>query len=111
MELAARVQEMWVNFALTGNPGTADTQWREYNSKTRESMVIDTVCGMEKDILGSQRELIEPLLGYGLNGCYTALDFNVPSVYSYAAAVILTLGLITAVIIICARKRKKKKHE
>lgn len=111
MELAARVQEMWVNFALTGNPGTADTQWREYNSKTRESMVIDTVCGMEKDILGSQRELIEPLLGYGLNGCYTALDFNVPSVYSYAVAVIFALGLITAVIIICAKKRKRKKHE
>ena len=108
--LAATVQEMWVNFAKTGDPSTETLRWQPYDGASRACMVLDAECRMENEILERQRALIEPLLQYGLNGCYTDLDLRVPVVYFYAGAVAAALGLIvTAVCLAVRRKRNKRK--
>jgi para-nitrobenzyl esterase len=39
--LADMVQDAWVNFAKTGNPGTDRVKWPKYDKKTRATMFID----------------------------------------------------------------------
>ena len=38
---AAKVQESWVNFARTGDPSVKGVRWKKYNTKTRDTMVIE----------------------------------------------------------------------
>ena len=38
--LAAEVQQMWVNFATTGNPSTPDHYWPAYETVQRATMVL-----------------------------------------------------------------------
>ena len=111
--LAATVQTMWINFAQTGDPSTDDIVWPPYSETNRVSMVIGDKIGTETDLLSQQRVLIEPLLKYGLNGCYTNLDFNVPTVWKVvgiAAALLVALLalLIVGTVLLIRRHRKKK---
>ena len=68
LELADTVQNMWVNFARTGNPSTEDIEWSQYDSQSRMTMILDSDCCMKGDIKSEQRKLIEPLLKYKIVG-------------------------------------------
>ncbi len=68
LELADTVQNMWVNFARTGNPSTENIEWAQYNCPSRMTMVLDSSCHMESDLKSDQRKLIEPLLKYKIVG-------------------------------------------
>ena len=72
--LAAAVQEMWVNFAKTGNPSTAGHAWEAYNSETRNTMFLGDGIHQVSDPMKEARELIEPLLVYRINGYYEIFD-------------------------------------
>ncbi|MBQ9067063.1 MAG: carboxylesterase/lipase family protein [Clostridia bacterium] len=109
--LAAEVQQMWINFAKTGDPSTEDNNWPSYNEDTRTCMVLDQKIHTENDLLGEQRNYIEPLLSYHLNGCYTNLDYAVPAVYLYVAVVLLVLALLIAVCVWIGKARKKKRKQ
>ncbi len=65
-ELAAKVQEAWVNFAKTGNPSIAGREWPRYDSNTRATMVIDSEWYVENNPLREERELIEKLIKYDI---------------------------------------------
>ena len=108
-DLAAAVQTMWVNFAKTGDPSTEDITWPAYDKETRVSMVLGDDIHTENDLLAQQRELLKPLLQYGLNGCYTNLDLNVPTVWLYSGALIALLAVLIAGLILAIRHRKKRK--
>ena len=121
-ELANEVQEMWVNFARYGNPSTTKHIWEQYNSVTRKSMIFDENIQMVEDYKKEQRVLIEPLLKFYFNGCYSDLSLNVPQFYKIIAQIVGTLLIIIAAIIIieiiiikisrkCRKKKEKIKEE
>ena len=62
-QLANQVQQMWVNFATTGNPSIPGHYWPAYDTTQRASMLIasDTLM-VENDRLAGQRRLIAPLM-------------------------------------------------
>ena len=74
-KLAETVQEMWVNFAKTGDPSTQEHHWKPYDSIDRFTMVLDDEIREEKDILKEQRLLVEPLMKYRFNGYYMMVDY------------------------------------
>jgi para-nitrobenzyl esterase len=74
--LAAKVQQMWVNFAKTGDPSTDEYKWTPYDSTDRMTMLLGKRIGMNSDPLPQQRVLVEPLLKYHINGQYMAVDYS-----------------------------------
>ncbi len=67
-ELADKVQSLWVNFAKTGDPATDLISWPAYNPVERRTLIIGENIEIENSPLNEQRELIEPLLKYGISG-------------------------------------------
>ena len=107
--LADTVQEMWVNFARTGDPSTETYAWEPYTADSRKTMVLGEETGMADDLKQAQRETLAPLLRHYFNGCYSQLDFFVPQLGRIVGTVLLALALVTAaVVILCRRKRKKR---
>lgn len=39
IQLANKVQDMWINFVINGNPSTSEYAWEQYNSNTRKIMI------------------------------------------------------------------------
>ncbi len=107
--LASEVQNMWVNFAKTGDPSTDANTWEKYNTETRKTMVLGSEIKMESDILGEQRLLIEPLIKYNFNGCYVNLSYNVSHIYKIIAVLlsILIVLVIGTVVIIKVKLLKR----
>ena len=85
-ELAALVQKMWVNFAVTGDPSADGLEWEPYTAKSRKTMVFDTDTHMEDDLNSTERRLLMPLLDYRINGNYTAAPTEVPTGVKLTAA-------------------------
>ena len=112
--LADTVQDMWVNFARTGDPGTETIAWQPYNSQTRMTMVLGEEVRMESGIKDGQRKLIEPLLGHYFNGCYSQLDLMVPQTFRIAGqilAVILLPAAAVACFILIPRRKGRKSNK
>ena len=100
--LAAEVQEMWVNFAKTGDPSTESNDWRNYTYDDPDTIVLDDVIHMREDLLSNQEELIKPLLKYGFNGCYTNLDMMTLAVFRIvmvALSCIVILGWLVLTVV------------
>lgn len=108
--LADAVQEMWVDFARTGDPSAAGYEWTPYTAETRATMILGDEIRMGADLKPEQRELIAPLLHHYFNGCYMQLSMNVPHVYLYGAPAILPVMLIAGALI-AVKKRGKRKHD
>ena len=70
VEVQARVQSFVSSFIRTGNPSTESAAWPQYDSSTRATMIF-TETGdteTENDPLSEERELIAPLLKWGISG-------------------------------------------
>ncbi len=109
-DLADTVQDMWVNFARTGDPGTEEYDWSPYARGSRVTMVLGEDIYQENDLKEEQRRLIEPLLGNYFNGCYSQLSLGVAQIYRIAGQITATLVLLIAsvtVIISCIRRSRK----
>ena len=74
-KLAQTVQQMWVNFAKTGNPSVDGHAWKPYERVDRWTMELGDDIVLTSDPLEEQRVLIEPLLEYRMNGYYRMFDF------------------------------------
>ena len=111
--LADTVQEMWVNFARTGDPGTEEYPWEPYTRDSRMTMVLGEEIGMTEDLKPEQRELTEPLLHHYFNGCYSQLDLMVPTFWRIigmtAAAFALVLIVICAAVKACRKRRMQRR--
>lgn len=60
----ARTQEAWTNFAKTGDPSIEGTEWSAYDSKDRNTMVIEKDgWKMESDPSKTPRELLTRAYG------------------------------------------------
>ena len=60
--LASEVQQMWVNFATTGNPSTPAHYWAAYEPTQRATMMLGDTIRLVNDPLSEQRRLIAPLM-------------------------------------------------
>ena len=109
-ELADTVQDMWVNFARTGNPGADGYTWKPYDSVTRDTMVLGSDIHMESDIKADQRKEIEPILDHYFNGCYMQLSYNVPQIYRTAGLLAAGVLLIAAAVVMIIKAAKHRRN-
>lgn len=107
-KLADTVQDMWVNFARTGDPGTEEYAWEPYTRSSRKTMVLGEEIGMNEDLKGEERELMEPLMQHYINGCYTQLDYNVPQLWRIIGMILVLLALAASGITLIVKTRKKR---
>ncbi len=115
-ELADIAQDMWVNFARTGDPSTDDIPWEQYDTQTRKTMVLGEDIHMEEDLKGEQRTLLQPLLRHYINGCYWQIDYLVPQtvrilIQAIRAVAILVTGIVGLVILVRNRRARRKKQK
>ena len=71
--LAAEVQQMWVNFATTGNPSTPSHYWPAYETTQRATMVLGDSIYLVNDPLPDQRRLIAPLMSEYISPIFSDL--------------------------------------
>ncbi len=101
LKLAAKTQQMWVNFAKKGDPSVPESEpgagdgivWERYDSIDRATMILDKEISQESDIKHLQRELLDPLLDYGFNGSYNDLTPKVPVVGKAVGITIAVFGI------------------
>ncbi|MBO6303048.1 MAG: carboxylesterase family protein [Ruminiclostridium sp.] len=84
--LAALVQQMWVNFAVSGDPSADGLEWETYSAESRKTMVFDTNSHIEEDLNRRERRTLMPLLDYRINGNYIAAPVEIPESVKLGAA-------------------------
>ena len=107
-ELADTVQEMWVQFARTGDPSADGHVWEPYTADSRKTMVLGEEIGMTEDLKQAQRETISPLLHHYFNGCYSQLDLFVPQLGRIVGTVLGVPVLAVAAVVLLRRRKKRK---
>ncbi len=97
-EIARLVQDMWANFAKTGNPSVGRLKWPQYERRDRSTMVIGKRSYVKMSPLDWQRRLLYPLLDYRINPSYAEMDYNVPYIRGLATTAVLTLVAVVAAV-------------
>ena len=99
-KLANKVQDMWINFVRTGDPSTSEITWEKYDTDTKKTMILDEKIEMVEEYKDEQREILEPLLKYYLNGNFAQMSYNVPQVYRIALQAIGTLLILILITLL-----------
>ena len=110
--LAAAVQQMWVNFATTGNPSTPQYYWPAYESVNRATMMLGDNVMLLNDPLPEQRKLIAPLMSEYISPIFSDLLDKAPwyagiAIGTLVAALLLLTWLIIRIRRLFKRKRKQ----
>ena len=108
--LAAEVQQMWVNFATTGNPSTPAHYWPAYEATQRATMSLGDTIQLLNDPMPEQRRLIAPLMPKYISPIFSDLLDKAPWYAGAAiAALVIVLLLLTWLIVIIRRLFRKRK--
>ena len=97
--LSRQVQDQWVRFAGTGDPGTPELPWPAYEEKNRWTMILRRDSRLAADPAAEARKILSPILDYRLNASYAEMKFNVPFVWKTAGKMLLILLLIIGAIL------------
>ncbi len=89
--LSRQVQDQWVRFARTGDPGTPELPWPAYEEENRWTMILRKDSQAVKDPMPEERKVLFPILDYRLNASYAEMKFNVPFVWKGSAKILLLL--------------------
>ena len=101
-KLAEVSQNMWANFAKTGNPSTKDNKWEKFDEKNNYCMVFGKEVELKKNLFNKERdEIILSLLDQYISYDYTNLSFDVPMTRK---AIFFILTLLVAIISILLNK-------
>ena len=106
--LAAEVQQMWLNFAKTGNPSTPSHYWPAYESAQRATMVLGDTITLANDLLGQQRQLIAPLIPEYISPVFSDLLDKAPWYGAAALGVLVIVLLLLTWMIVKIRRHFKK---
>ena len=106
--LAAEVQQMWLNFAKTGNPSTPSHYWPAYESAQRATMVLGDTIALANDLLGQQRQLIAPLIPEYISPVFSDLLDKAPWYGAAALGVLVIVLLLLTWMIVKIRRHFKK---
>lgn len=110
LDLAKESQQMWVNFAVTGNPSTTAHVFPQYDSHKRQSLHLDKNIRIENDMKSAERKIFASLVPRYTSPLYCNLSYNVPTVWRYVAyAAVPLLIVIVGIIWLVARRRKQQK--
>ena len=99
-KLAEISQEMWVNFAKTGNPSTKDYKWEKYDCENKNCMILGKKVELKQNIFVKRDQLIEPLIYKYIPYDYSTLSLNVPIIRKSLIIFCAILILFFAVLII-----------
>ena len=109
--LAAEVQQMWVNFATTGNPSTPQHYWPAYETIHRTMMILDDNMGVDKSGESEEMRFIAPLMKEYISPIFSDLLDKAPWYVGIAiGAAIATLLLLIWLIFKVRRIFKKNKN-
>lgn len=107
--LAANVQQMWVNFASTGNPSISGHYWPAYESTQRATMLLGDSIRLENDPAARQRQLIAPLMREYISPIFSDLLDKAPWYAGIAIATLVAVLLLLTWLIVKIRRLLKKK--
>ncbi|MBQ6079364.1 MAG: carboxylesterase family protein [Muribaculaceae bacterium] len=107
--LAAEVQQMWVNFASTGNPSSTTHYWPAYESTQRATMMLGDNVMLLNDPLPEQRKLIAPLMKEYISPIFSDLLDKAPWYAGIAIGTSVALVLLLIWLIVRIRRLFKKK--
>ena len=107
--LAANVQQMWVNFASTGNPSISGHYWPAYESTQRATMLLGDSIRLENDPAARQRQLIAPLMREYISPIFSDLLDKAPWYAGIAIATLVAVLLLLTWFIVKIRRLFKKK--
>jgi para-nitrobenzyl esterase len=105
--LAAQVQQMWVNFATTGNPSTTVHYWPAYETTQRATMMLGDNIMLLNDPLPEQRQLIAPLMQEYISPVFSDLLDKAPWYAGVAIAALITALLLLTWLIVKIRRMFK----
>ena len=109
--LAAEVQQMWVNFAVTGNPSTPSHYWPIYDTTQRSTMLLGDTIRLEKDPMSQQRQLIAPLMKEYISPIFSDLLDNAPWYFGIGIGALIAILLLFIWLIVRMRRRFKRKNK
>lgn len=104
--LSDAVQQMWVNFATTGDPSLPAHKWPTYNGSTRTTMVLGDNIHTTDKLLEGQRKLIEPLAPLYISPLYDTLSFNVPYIWKWCGGILLAIAVLVVGIIYSVKRMR-----
>ena len=107
--LAAEVQQMWVNFAKTGNPSSSAHYWPAYEPTQRATMMLGDNIMLLNDPLPEQRKLIAPLLKEYISPIFSDLLDKAPWYAGITLGTLVALALLLVWLIVKIRRLFKKK--
>lgn len=107
--LAAQVQQMWVNFAATGNPSIGGHYWPAYESTQRATMLLGDSIRLEDDPVSKQRQLIAPLMREYISPVFSDLLDKAPWYAGIALGSFVALLLLLLWLFFRFRRLFKKK--
>lgn len=104
--LMKEVQQMWVNFACTGNPSTKHHDWPCYSEDNKQTMMLGEEIFIKDNLLSRRTAIIEKLLKYHINGNYVELDLKIPYIKLLVTAALLACGISVFFIVKLIKKLK-----
>ena len=107
--LAAEVQQMWVNFATTGNPSTPAHYWPAYDQTRRATMMLGDSIRLDNDPLSEQRRYITPLMREYISPIFSDLLDKAPWYAGIALATFVALLLLMMWLFFRFQRLFKKK--
>ena len=108
-QLAADVQQMWVNFAATGNPSIEGHYWPAYESTQRGTMLLGDSIRLENDPASRQRQHIAPLMREYISPVFSDLLDKAPWYAGIALGSFVALFLLLMWLFFRFRRLFKKK--
>lgn len=108
--LASEVQQMWVNFATTGNPSTPAHYWPAYETTQRATMVLGDTIHLVNDPLSEQRQLIAPLMNEYISPIFSDLLDKAPWYAGIAIGTLVAALLLLIWLIVRIRRLFKRKN-
>lgn len=106
--LASEVQQMWVNFAATGNPSTPAHYWAAYEPTQRATMMLGDTIRLVNDPLSEQRRLIAPLMPEYISPIFSDLLDKAPWYIGIVIGTLVTLLALLIWLFVKLRRRFKK---
>lgn len=110
-ELASEVQQMWVNFATTGNPSTPAHYWPAYEANQRATMFLGDTISLVNDPLSEQRRLIAPLIKEYISPVFSDMLDKAPWYIGIAIGTLVAVLLLLIWLIVRIRRLFKKKNK
>lgn len=109
--LAAEVQQMWVNFAVTGNPSTPAHYWPCYEPVRRVTMMLGDSISLINDPLFEQRRYIAPLMHDYISPIFSDLLDKAPWYVGIGIGVLAAILILLIWMIVKLRRKFKRKSK